>query len=387
MTSIHGLTTLVVLGFGLQVHPSSSRRDLLADLASNDRTVRIKALSSVAELGDKAGPAIPFLIDALSDRDERIVVEALRSLSTLGKQAKPAISEIARLIESDNFRISDASNSALLRLKSNAEETIPTLVRHLTVKSPIQVAVRKQIPLTLWEIAPNDKAVVRELRRAISHSEPLVRLSASYVLWKNKIDKDEPLETFKMALASGNLTEKKDALQLLQRIGPSAADVFPSVAKLAKDGNERIRLEVVWTVHAIDPCSSDTIKLSMELLRDDSSQVRSSAATFLGNLGPKARSAVKALEPLLGDKEPIVQVSSAQALHRIDPSSGRQVIPVLVHNLMDSEPLVRGFACEVLGEIGPCAAEAIPMLRRATTDSWEDVRKCAREAIRRIGQK
>ena len=72
---------------------------------------------------------------------------------------------------------------------------------------------------------------------------------------------------------------------------------------------------------------------------------------------------------------------AALTLVEIGPSA----LPHLIQAVTNGNDTVRQYAALTLGRMGKWAAEAIPALQAAQTDSDENVRKAAKEALKSIG--
>jgi HEAT repeat protein len=98
-------------------------------------------------------------------------------------------------------------------------------------------------------------------------------------------------------------------------------------------------------------------------LRDPDLFVRRFAAQALGELGPDARPAVPALKAALNDSRREVQEAALAALGKIR-GPGLAVLIGVVKDTRAS-PALRRRAAETLGEIGPEARSALPVLTEA----------------------
>lgn len=97
------------------------------------------------------------------------------------------------------------------------------------------------------------------------------------------------------------------------------------------------------------------------------------------------RPAVPALVDALRDRDMIVRVWAAEALVRIQEPQPAETVPVLIEAMEDQRAWVRINAAIVLGEMGPEAGDAIPVLAKALNDpSSVALRDCAAEAIWKI---
>src|SRR5258708_36151455 len=96
----------------------------------------------------------------------------------------------------------------------------------------------------------------------------------------------------------------------------------------------------------------------IEDLKSSERAIRQEAETSLQSLGPKSEQAIPPLIDALTDPNSVVQPVVKAALARI----GAPAIPSLITALESDFPTVRNGAAEALGEMGPKADSAIPVL-------------------------
>lgn len=128
-------------------------------------------------------------------------------------------------------------------------------------------------------------------------------------------------------------------------------------------------------------------------LHDDDVQLRKNAALALCALAgswfdpswPKLdiKTALRALVEALNDSEPNVRAWSAQAIGEIGPVA-ESAVPELITLLSNQDEGSRNSACIALRGIGPAAKEALPALRNSLSDASKDVRQFAELAIKSI---
>ncbi len=200
----------------------------------------------------------------------------------------------------------------------------------------------------------------------------------------------------------------------LLSVGPALAGA--DVAELLKDlksGDQQVRLRAIDLLGEGGEASLEVLQALSEQLRDDSPMVRAHAAHALGRFGPSARPAIEALAPLIVDPDarvrrmalrawarirPGPEVSIpllAKVLEKADPAArthalailaefGKPVVPALVKALENNK--VAYWACLVLADIGPDAAEATPALTELIQTAVKpEVRREAALALGAIG--
>ena len=128
--------------------------------------------------------------------------------------------------------------------------------------------------------------------------------------------------------------------------------------------------------------------LSAPAAGEDTSGLRYTAAYALGRIGPAAAPAVQALESLSASDDPLMATVAVWALLKIEPTNAarfEKAVPLLRTALRGDREMVRLEAAVSLGDIGPKAATAIPILELVAEDDPVDaVRAAAKAALDRI---
>lgn len=189
-----------------------------------------------------------------------------------------------------------------------------------------------------------------------------------------------------------------------------------NTAKLLQDlksSDLQVRLQAIQTLGDNGQPSLEVLQALSRQLKDKLPLVRAHAASALGHFGPAARPAIEALAPLVTDSDARVRRMAIRALARIRP--GPEVsVPLLVKAMKDTDPAVRThvltilaeigkpavpalvkalknekssyWACLVLAEIGPDAADAAPGLAELlASNAKPEVRREATLALGKIG--
>ncbi len=111
---------------------------------------------------------------------------------------------------------------------------------------------------------------------------------------------------------------------------------------------------------------------------------RVEAINDLGSLGPRAKAAAPALLQLLDRKDDLLCGPAAAALVRIQAEPD-QAIPALIGCLLDREGRGRPDVVEALGEFGPKARAAVPVLVKLLADrSSKDIIVAVPTALKNI---
>jgi HEAT repeat protein len=192
---------------------------------------------------------------------------------------------------------------------------------------------------------------------------------------------------------------RQKAVFALGSIGADAEDAVPAVcAVLKEDSSDRVRCDAALALLKMYPASRMTATTLAAALEDRILLTRLNAAIALNRLGPDARPAVPALLKALEDKQNntyipgfnlSIRETLLQGLGRASAGSADAVEALSQALQADSlPPLIlkpcRAAAARALGDVGPEARSAVPLLQAALKDDNGKVRKAAEDALKKI---
>lgn len=111
---------------------------LLQDLKNDDTSKRVSAICSVAEIGPKAAPAVPALMDAVEDIDWVVRVAAITALGEIGPGACEAVPVLIGALSREDVCVSAAI--ALGRIGPAASEA----------REPLTELKRRKLGFDCW---------------------------------------------------------------------------------------------------------------------------------------------------------------------------------------------------------------------------------------------
>ncbi|MHC4355248.1 MAG: HEAT repeat domain-containing protein, partial [Planctomycetota bacterium] len=360
-----------------------SLSELIGALDDQDFQTRIKAVYHLGYMGPKAEPAVPALVDALSE--ERLRESILHSLANIGtgageaipalikaiteyapacrwmaaealaKIGDKAVPELKKSTESENIYLRIWCNAALAK-QHGGDSTNLRYLAQLMKSADKKTAGEAVSALTM--LGPISKPVVPDLVEALEHSS----------------------------------VPRKHIASALARMGKDARPAVPELAKLLQDTDLMTRADAIYALSQIGgPDIAPTVPLLIQALKTHdathtamASNVRSKAATALGKTGPDARPAIPALVIALGDEDERVRESAAKAISEIDPTDLRGV-PALVEAMSDESGRVRSAAAQSLLKIGPVNREVVLAFIRVADDNWKSVTQASDEFFRLLG--
>ena len=179
-------------------------------------------------------------------------------------------------------------------------------------------------------------------------------------------------------------------LEILAALGPTAKPAVDDVIKALDDSDPIIRGEAAVAISAIGPDAAAAVPALLKTLTDNNAAPDSkySAAYALGRIGPAAQSAAEQMRSLIASPDEVLATVASWAMLKITPDDTSlldQAIPALRKAVRSDRELVRLEAAVTLGDIGPAAVSAIPILELVSEeDSSRQVRDAAGKALKKI---
>jgi HEAT repeat protein len=341
------------------------RAEWKQDLQSQDPKLRLHAASALQNTEGEAEAVALAFGALLAEPDTDIRKSAVRGLLGMGRKAKPAIPALAAALSDNEPFVSGSAAEAI------------------------------------GHVGPDAKAAVAALTSAL-------RNMGSWAMTGFVRDRGSDQMTFSV---KGTKYVRSLAAEALGHIGPEADAAVSALEDLLKDQTAEVRGKAAEALGRIGGKAEVSIPLLIALLGDEVSSVRAHAAQALGQFGAEAEAAVPALTELLRDKASYgellpdgvgylqpgvgfelftthtvhVRDSAVDALGQIGPAA-KTAVPVLTQLLDHKVGDVRRAAATVLGKIGPAAQSAAPALKKAAEDAEEEeaVRAAAARALREI---
>jgi hypothetical protein len=184
--------------------------------------------------------------------------------------------------------------------------------------------------------------------------------------------------------------------EIAPRVKPPLSDILP----LVNDENAIVRAHAFSVVGKLGTAAKSSIPTLIGIVKSTQieDQARISAAWVLGEIGMEDRIAVAAAlsEAIIYHPDPAFRVHGAAALWKVDRQTNAavQVLSQSLRQLLGSprsvgpdgqtEGLAAMRAMKVLGQIGPAAHEAVPLLTKAAYHSDFPIRTNSLEALRRM---
>ncbi len=350
---------------------------------------RVQSMLALARLGDAAKVAAPQFTAALESPDASLRYVAAYALGKLQVAEGDAALEKATASE-DIFLVTLASwararlhpDDAALR-----EKAVDRLTAGMKSEAP---EVRRA---SVHGLSDLDDALDQAQRKQLADmfagllvdSVPQVGLAAGGALIRLGPD---AVEALRATLAKPGV--RLAAMEILAELGPVALPALADMIAGLADADPMFRSDSAMAIAAIGPDAKDAVAPLEKLLTDEAApaEARYTAAYALGRIGPGAVAAEPVLRKLADSEDELMATVAVWATLKIKPDDKSlfdTAIPKLRHTLNQDRELARLEAAIALGEIGPRAASALPMLEMLEEeDPSAHVRAAAAAAIKLI---
>jgi HEAT repeat protein len=298
----------------------------LVDLLQASRAMpqQVFAISSYLQrLGDAAATR---MLPLLEEKDVALRRAACQVLGSAPAVAAKNVAKLADCVRDNDRGVQIAALSACLTLGPNAEGAVPAILDTYKTASAELQAFRLQ---ALEQIGGDRQGMMAAALEGLKSPSPAVRCAA---------------------------------LSLLARIDPRHPELLPQAEKLLRESTTRS--QVLPVIQRLGARVDKLAPALIELLRTERTQMaRHQLVPVLGALGRSARDAAPLLVELLKEKDTHLQQISLTALLKIGGGDPKVMVPALVTFLREEQSAYfRTVAMELLGEQGPAAAEAVPLL-------------------------
>lgn len=382
---------------------------------------RYWATVALAEIGPEAAAAVAPLAELAADGelDERL--QATLALAAIGAPAAAAVPAVAKVLESDEPLLRNAAAFALGKIGSPAAAA--PLEKAAATSDPFLAAI------VAWgraQLHPQDAALVasavQKLRAGLESDTAEIRSASVSGLsdLAGLVDESarrELVGAFVGLLHDGDIgvgtaagaalvrlggaavdavratlgdaATRLKGLEVLAAIGPPAKAAVPELTALLADSDPLVQSESVVTLASIGAEAAAALPALQKLLADEvPAEVRYATAYALGRIGAAAKPTVPRLLELAKSSDEIMATVATWATLKIEPQDATLVesaIPLLRKALRGENEMARLEAAVALGDIGPTARSAIPILELVSEeDASRQVRAAATEALAKV---
>ena len=350
---------------------------------------RVQAILALAAIGEPAKAATPQLLEAIDSPDASLRYVAAYALGQL--RAKEGEEALEQASASDDQFLASIASWARARINPDDEslrtKALERLELELTDESPAlrQAAVEGISGLLDGLDEAGRRKLAVKLVGALKDPVPSVGLAAGGALIRLGADAVGTLRDALVVPESRNA-----AMELLAEIGAASRPALDAMIAGLSDEDPGYRSNAAMAIAALGGEAKAAVPALEKILGDEAAvpETRYASAYALGRIGPDAASAEPLLRKLAESGDDMVATVGVWAALKIKPDDTTLfdvAIPKLRQALRQDRELVRLEAAVALGEIGPRAVTALPMLEMlAEEDPSRTVRAAAEEAVKRI---
>lgn len=353
---------------------------LIEALSDEKDDTRKLAARALGRLKPRPVEAVPHLVLCVGDETRDVRNAAINALGYIGVANDDVIYSICEALGEIESTTRSAAASACKRLGPKAAGAVPALIDAL--KDKRNEGVRMTSALALGAIGPDAAEAIPAMIEALDDEDEDVR---SRVVESLPMlgPSDEIVDALIEVALDDSLPYSWKAVRSLTWMGDSAKAAVPGLVSIMKDEDGDLDLGVVKALLYIDPDGLHGVPELKEWLDDKNSYLRVLAAELLYALGVEKERAVDNLMETIFDPSDWVRQESVWAFYHIEPEP--RIIDVLIYSMGDLGTDVDDAAAGVLGSYGEDAAKAIPRLIRALDGSYGSMSRKAVEALGDIG--
>jgi hypothetical protein len=332
------------------------------------RTLAIKLLGQIGK------PAVPTMKELLKNADTLDTIALVQAIATLGSEARPFLSELQAIMIKNRFW--DAEEDLIGTFKKCGAEGAKGLANVLeTLQDPHSPYFApdddrsKTLLKTLGEMGADAKSAVPSLMELLRERESL-RLQILDVLG---VSGKRAVPRFKEVLKNADTLDKITLIQAVATLGPDARPFLSELqAIMIKDRFWDAQEELVSAFKKCGPEGADGLANVLRTLHDPKSP-------YFAPDDDRSKTLLKALGEIGPQAKSAVPV--LMELLRESDSLSPQIVKAL-DGIIKSDP---GMAIETLEKIGP--SESLPILAKlANKESPPTLRAPAIKLLVRMGK-
>jgi HEAT repeat protein len=321
----------------------------LAELLANKDTEQRLLYPVIQALGRVGPEGAEPLIKAIDHENVAIRAQVVINIGQMGPGAKAAVPKLAELAKGGDANLRNNAINALVQLGPDGRAAAPALVDNL--KDPNQYVVTLSLQ-ALRNMQPDAKTVMPALEEQLKSTNPYLRAMTADAMVA--LDRENKAA---MPVLIELLEDKQwlaTAAQSLGRMGPSAKEAVPAMAKVLKaPPNPFARAQIVYALGQIGPDAKAAIPDVLDLIKAEKDlNVRSAALNALKAMHADSKEAAAAMITVLGEAtpNPMTHHIAMEVLGQCG-KEGKEAIPVLLEGLKNGDGYYRLRAADALAKI------------------------------------
>ncbi|MEN3009793.1 MAG: HEAT repeat domain-containing protein [Candidatus Bipolaricaulaceae bacterium] len=289
-------------------------RELLGALGELEPRLAALIRQALVGLGEAA---VPKLVEELEAPWAAQRTAALEVLAELGEKAGSAVPAVVRLLEREGLgEVRRQALVALGRIGKGAPEALSALIRSVKSRDPDEVVAALE---ALGQLGPWAAEAQTEVARRTFHPWPEIRAAALRALGQ-LAPAEAALPHLIQALTDPCGTVRLAALSALGEIPEieRVREAVPQLVLLLRDSDPRVREGAAAVLGRVGPVPGEALGALVQLLEDPVWEVRRAAVRALGAWGPEAKAALPGVFLLLErEKDWKVKEAAEEAVGRM----------------------------------------------------------------------
>jgi HEAT repeat protein len=345
---------------------------------------REQAIDQLADLGSKAKPAVPQLIEALKAKEPGIRWRAARALGEIGPGAAAGAEPLAGALKDSDIHVRSHAAYALGAIGEASQKYVAALAALITDPDP---HVRRAAIRAIDRIHPDSEEIVTDIAAALSAADPSVAVAAVRSL--AAYGKQALPAAIKVLRDSEPKSKARYwACVLLAEFGADAADAVEPLVGALSDEDVGIRMQATLALGHIGPSAKAAVPALSKELDDPLTGVAYTAAYALGMIGDKQ--AVAALKKASLGKDTLLKTLAIWGVAKIEPDNQEAVakaVDAIISAMEDKRPEVRQAAAQALWDLKAPHEKVGPVLAAALNDDDPQVVGNVLDALASLGER
>ena len=303
------------------------------------RAVAFRRLSEIGE------PAVPAMLDLMQQGSVSVSGDAFNALANLGPRARPAVPQLIEMLgDEDRPQLQERAIWLLGTIGSDAAVAVPPLT---VLLGDADTRISHQAAVSLGQIGGSGRTA---LERARASGDVRMRRAATHGLAASGLPGTRRGADVATALRDPSPAVRAEAMQMLSRARPREdTTVAALLVRALDDSSAAVKHAARQVLTGYLQRNGATSQLLAAVLRSTDTDSRTRAAWHMQFLhdgppiaGPRHYSpdAVDALVAALEDPDPTVRVYAASTLVRATGAPRDRAARVLRRSMTEAEPII-----------------------------------------------
>ncbi|MDF1664896.1 MAG: HEAT repeat domain-containing protein [Planctomycetota bacterium] len=331
--------------------PADSSEYLLKALNHWDQSTRQTISEALIVQFDKHPKVLLGLTAMLDDKDPIVRAQAASTLEEIGEDAHSSLNKVLLLFDDENDKVRFRALMAARAITTKEQGSISFEAFKKALKSP-DAAVQGQALENICDLVREDiiqdkTLVLNLLIQGLQDPNGSVRSQAAYAL--SSFGTDFPKAT---------------------------APAMPALMKATKDKESNVRLWTIETIGQIGKSDPRSFEALLPALLDGERGVRQKATDHLSRMTLTSKQLLPLLVSALKNPSAAIRAFAAQRIGRLsnDPIT-TSFVTQFMGTVNDKDRYIRRSILSTLGEMGPRAEAAVPLLITVLKDPQSKIEK------------